>query len=271
MSTIRILLSMTTLSTVLVSASAFAQNADGDNLNPDGTGNSQGTNQPGQEEPANGVKLGVGTEPQALPPPQSDNDAQPQVAAPAVAAQGITEQAGVGGTQAYGRAGVLELGGFANLTNATDYLSIGFNPTIGWFFMDNVEISAILGVNYSKQTTVRTPATATTAAVTEDTSGTNISLLAEPSLHIPLSKTLFGFLGVGFGISSQSVDPGPDAGTGFAMAPRLGMNVLVGRSGVFTPAIQGTFQTTDAVRTPQGTILAVSSSVGVNAGYTVMW
>jgi hypothetical protein len=177
-----------------------------------------------------------------------------------VSATGITEQAGIGGTQAYARAGVLELGGFANLTSAKNYLSIGFSPTIGYFFIDNVEISAIIGVSYAKQTLAG-----------ESVHQTLITALAEPSVHIPFTKSLYGFLGVGFGVASQSSDPGPSAGAGFALAPRLGLNIMVGRSGILTPALQGIYQTTEAISTPQGSVVAVKSSFGLQAGYTVMW
>jgi hypothetical protein len=214
----------------------------------------------GEAAPTMSTTVGQGQPPQNLPPPQSDNDPKPAAPAPSVAATGITEQAGIGGTQAYARAGVLELGGFANLTSAKDYLSIGFNPTIGYFFMDNVEISAIVGVNYARQ-----------KVAGESVHQTLVMVLAEPSLHIPFTQSLYGFLGVGFGLASQSSDPGPSAGTGFAIAPRLGLNIMVGRSGILTPALQGLYQTTEAVSTPQGTVVAVKSSFGFQAGYTVMW
>jgi hypothetical protein len=58
---------------------------------------------------------------------------------------------------------------------------------------------------------------------------------------------------------------------GFAVAPRLGLNMMVGRSGIFTPAFNFNYSTTDAVQTNQGTLLAVNVSYGLNAGYTVMW
>ncbi|MEN9579587.1 MAG: hypothetical protein RJA70_2596, partial [Pseudomonadota bacterium] len=177
------------------------------------------------------VEVGVGTDQESLPAPQSDYDPAPAVAAPVLSAQGITEQAGVGGTQAYGRAVVLELGGFGSLISAKNYLSLGINPSIGWFFMDNVEISAILGVGYVSQT-VHFDGPGTADANTVDTSTTNLSLLIEPSVHIPFSEVAFGFFGMGFGVSSQYADPGDDPGLGFAIAPRLGMNVMVGRSGV---------------------------------------
>jgi hypothetical protein len=60
-------------------------------------------------------------------------------------------------------------------------------------------------------------------------------------------------------------------GAGFALAPRLGANVMVGRSGVFTPAITFVYSTSGAVETAQGTLLTASTSLGINLGYTVMW
>lgn len=195
-----------------------------------------------------GDRVGNG---EALPKPQSDNDPRPRVARPVVTDAGVTSQAGIGGTQAYGRTGVLELGGSFGLNAADDYRAINITPTIGWFFIDNVELSALLSINNI------------------DTGGktsTLFSALLEPSLHLPLSDALFVFGGLGFGV--QYAD---DPGTGFAVAPRLGLNMMVGRSGVFTPAFNFNYSTTDAVQTNQGTILAVAFSYGLNAGYTVMW
>ena len=208
--------------------------------------------------------LGSGQPNEALPPPQSDDDPAPTPSGPAVAVTGVTEQAGVGGTQAYARAGVLELGGSAGLTLAENFTQIGFSPSIGWFFVDNLEISAIVGINYISAT-VDVP-DGSGGTTEEDTDSTVVNLLIEPSYHLPFSDTLFGFLGVGMGLAYQE---GP--GAGFAIAPRLGVNVLVGRSGIFTPAITAVYQTTDAVSTAQGTVVAVSSTFGLQAGYTVMW
>lgn len=208
--------------------------------------------------------LGAGQPSGTLPPPQSDDDPTPQAPGPQVSATGITEQAGVGGTQAYARAGVLELGGSAGLTLADNFTQIGFSPTIGWFFVDNLELSAIIGVNYISAT-VEVP-DGTGGTTEEDADSTVFNLLLEPSYHLPFSDRLFGFLGVGLGMAYQE---GP--GAGFAVAPRLGLNVLVGRSGIFTPAITAVYQTTDAVQTPQGTVVAVGSTFGMQAGYTVMW
>ena len=90
--------------------------------------------------------------------------------------------------------------------------------------------------------------------------------LIEPSFHLPFSQVAFGFLGLGAGVGYIT-----GANAGFALQPRLGANFLVGRSGVLTPALTVAYSTTDAIRTPAGTILAVRTSYGMNIGYTVMW
>src|SRR5688572_175312 len=87
-----------------------------------------------------------------LPPPQSDSDPAPPVAAPTAELPdgGIVEQAGIGGVVGYGRAGVLELGGSAGLTLASDFRSVNVSPSIGWFVADNLELTGILGVTNIK-------------------------------------------------------------------------------------------------------------------------
>src|SRR5688572_10740467 len=88
-----------------------------------------------QDEPETATTtLGAGEPSRELPPPQSDDDPMPTPPGAEVAVTGVTEQAGVGGTQAYARAGVLELGGSAGLTIAKDFTQVTFSPTVGWFF-----------------------------------------------------------------------------------------------------------------------------------------
>lgn len=196
--------------------------------------------------------VGQGTTPGALPVPRSDNDPAPPVAAPAVVrGNAVVAQAGTGGSTAYGRAGVLELGGSVGFSAASGFTSLNISPQIGWFFMDNVQISAIVGFNHVS---------------TSADSAAYITALVEPSFHIPLSQSLFAFAGLGAGLSYAS-----DPGAGFALAPRVGANIMVGRSGILTPQFQFVYSTSDAVQTPNGTLLAVSTSYNLGAGYTVMW
>jgi hypothetical protein len=203
------------------------------------------------------VPLGQGTVPAQLPPPRSDNDPQPMVPAPTVPVTGITSQAGTGGTQAYGRAGVLELGGSAGFSAASTYSRWELSPSIGIFALDNLELSLITGFSHFRIGPKNG---------VDRVSATEIKALFEPSLHIPFSNMAFGFLGLGAGINYVS---GHDAG--FALQPRAGLNFLLGRSGVLTPAFNVNYSTVDALRTEAGTVIAVQTSYGMNIGYTVMW
>lgn len=193
-----------------------------------------------------------------LPKPTSDNDPAPPVAAPDVALPpgGVVEQAGVGGTVGYGRAGVLELGGSAGLMMASGFRNVNVSPTIGWFVADNLELSGILGVSNIKA---------------GDDSATVWSALVEPSYNIPFNRTTFGFLGMGVGAAYVS-----EIGTGLAVAPRIGAKFLVGRSGILTPSLSYEYTTHNVESVSDGdmqdvTLVAVSSALRINVGYTAMW
>jgi hypothetical protein len=200
------------------------------------------------------VQVGNGTTPGALPPSRSDNDPAPPVAAPLASAGGVVSQAGIGGSTAYGRPGVVELGGNVGLTIAGDLTQFNISPTVGWFFTDNLQISGIVGFNYIH-----------TSIAGVSTSATALNILVEPSYHLPLNNSLFAFLGVGVGLGYAN-----GSGAGFALAPRLGMNIMVGRSGILSPALQFVYSTTEVLRTPQGTFIGGSTAFGLNIGYTVM-
>jgi hypothetical protein len=191
-----------------------------------------------------------------LPPPQSTDEPRPEVATPGVPAGGIVQQAGVGSPTGYGRAGVLELGGAASFTAASDFTQVLVTPSIGWFIADNFQLSALFDIGYVS---------------TEDASSSIASLLLEPSYHMPFNRAVFGFLGLGLGASRVE-----EYGTGFAMAPRIGANVMVGRSGVLTPSLSWQytthdFDTTDGDDNENNAVVAVSSALRFNVGYTVMW
>lgn len=219
-----------------------------------------------------GVALAQGTEeggtPEAtapptptnqLPPAQSDADPAPPVPVPNV--PGLTgdvvEQAGVGGSVGYGRAGVLELGGSAGLTMAQDIRAVNFSPSVGWFLVDNFEISGILDVANLKA---------------GGESATMFAALVEPSFHLPFNRSMFGFIGMGVGASYVS-----EMGAGMAVAPRIGMDFLVGRSGILRPSLSYQYTTHDAMAGTDDegnqnvTLVAISSALRFNIGYSSMW
>jgi hypothetical protein len=233
---------MSVLFTVATAGSALAQNAPTDDENDQAQ-----DGRPASEESTDNAPANDGD----LPPPRSDDDPHPEVATPGTPAGGFVEQAGIGGSTGYGRAGVLELGGAAGFTAATDLTQVNVAPSIGWFVADNLELTGIMDFAYAKA---------------GDQDGTIVTALVEPSYHLPFNRTTFGFLGMGMGVSY--VD-GP--GAGFAVAPRLGANLMVGRSGVLTPSLSWQYTTHDTMETQQGALLVVSSAVRANVGYTVMW
>ena len=207
------------------------------------------------------VPIGEGTPSNQLPPPRSDHDPRPPVAAPTVPRTGVTQQAGVGGTQAYGRAGVLELGGSAGWSAASNFSRFELSPSIGLFVVDNLQLSLLTGFSYFSIGDQEV-----NGVNVESDSATEVKAMIEPSFHLPFSDVAFGFLGLGAGLNYVT---GHDAG--FALQPRLGANFLIGRSGVLTPALTVAYSTVEALRTPAGAVLAVRSSYGMNIGYTVMW
>ncbi|HEY5946491.1 MAG TPA: hypothetical protein VIV40_13405 [Kofleriaceae bacterium] len=192
------------------------------------------------------------TAPTDLPASKSDHDVQPEVAAVGMPPGGIVSQAGVGGVVGYGRAGVLELGGSAGFAFASDYRSMNLSPTIGWFVADNLELSAILSIANIK---------------TGEEQSTLWSALLEPSYHVPFNRSIFGFLGLGAGAAYVT-----GLGTGFALAPRVGANFMVGRSGVLTPSLAYQYTTiTSDMPATDVTVVALTSAVRFNVGYTAMW
>ncbi len=186
-----------------------------------------------------------------LPAPETDNDPQPPVAMPSPPPGGVVKQAGVGGVTGYGRAGVLELGGFAGMTAASGFMATNINPTIGWFFADNMQLSGILGLSHVR---------------TEEDSATMVSVLVEPSYHLPFNRNTFGFLGLGLGTAYHQ-----EAGVGFALAPRIGANFLVGRSGVLTPSVSYQYNSHETEAMEGNTYVVMSTALAANIGYTVMW
>jgi len=172
---------------------------------------------------------------------------------------------GVEEERVYARAGLFEIGGFAHFMVAKNYSSFGLYPTFGWFAWDNFELSAIVGVTRVGQTIEDE------SGESADVSRTQLLILGEPSFHFPFSEKVYGFVGLGLGLAHEARSPGPGAGPGFAFAPRLGLNLVIARSGILTPALQASYQTTEALQTQNGDELAGHSSLGFQAGYTIIW
>lgn len=156
----------------------------------------------------------------------------------------------------YASAGTFELGASAGLMIANGFRNVNISPTFGWFIADSVKLSAILSASNVK------------AAEQE---ASVYSALGEASYHMPFNPNTFGFLGLGIGGAYIE-----ELGGGLAVAPRIGANVIVGNWGILTPSLSYEY-TTHSVKDisdemPNGVaVVALSSALRVNIGYTATW
>jgi hypothetical protein len=123
----------------------------------------------------------------------------------------------------YAKAGTLELGGSMSLSWGNDVFSIEAGPSIGFFFWDRIELSLLIDFDYTR---IHDDATDTSTDVTSS------SFLLEPSYHHQIHDELYVFAGLGVGLSTSASD------LAFEVDPRVGLNIEIGRSGVFTPALE---------------------------------
>lgn len=193
--------------------------------------------------------------PPAGPTPQPEPAAATSVEGPLTPT--VADETRVGGGLTYGRAGVRELGAAAGLSIAQDIRAVNFSPAFGWFVNDNFELSGILDVTNLKAGSA---------------SSTMWSALAEPSFHFPVNDSVFGFFGMGLGVAFVN-----ELGAALAVAPHLGLDVMVGTSGILRPSLSYQYTTHDAMGTvdSQGntdvTLVAISSALRFNIGYSRMW
>jgi hypothetical protein len=170
----------------------------------------------------------------------------------------LKRQAGIGSDFAYAESGVVEVGGSISYSSTKSRVSSGFTPSVGYFFNDNLQISALTNFTYTHLKD---------AEATGDTTTRSGSIVLEPSVHMPLSRTQFVFGGLGLGMYFAK---GQDTGT--ATAPRVGYKTLVGRSGLLTAALQGVYalnkEENDNV---EGTVITVENGANIDIGYSVLF
>jgi hypothetical protein len=174
--------------------------------------------------------------------PKERSDALHETALPSVAGRPV---------RGYAQQGIVELGGSFSFVKATNFVELGFAPTAGWFFIDNVALTLIPQVNYVNAG--GSPAKIRTV------------VLVEPGFHMQMSGPLFAFFGAGVGVAYEK-----EVGAGLALSPRAGLKVLVGGSGVLTTVFEYVYsanQKSDAPTVDDPN----SASYGVRAGYGVAW
>jgi hypothetical protein len=191
----------------------------------------------GQNEPEKPSDAPIRVQEYAAPDARPDPPAGARIGAPEQVE--VAQFAGVGSPLAYARKTVVELGGTLALTHDSDTTTFRIAPSIGYFPIDNLEFTLFPQLRITHI----------------DETDTSIGLFLEPSYHLPVSDVLFGFAGLGIGFLWAD-DPGFE----FAFVPKLGLDIMIGRSGILKPAAFLEVGLGDG---------AVAG--GLEAGFTVMW
>jgi len=162
----------------------------------------------------------------------------------------VIEQAGVGGPVAYASAGVLEVGGMGALTFGESFWQARFAPFVGWFVADGLELTYLHEITGARVGAENRIATA---------------IYVEPSGHVPLTDRLLAFAGVAPGVLYNGAD------WGFTVRARAGVDVLVGRSGIFRPALAFTWATVDLHDAAGGQLVGLRRMGGLEVSYAAMF
>lgn len=156
----------------------------------------------------------------------------------------VAVKAGEGSKLAYGRASVVELGGNLALLHSSQTTTFTLAPSLGYFVADGFEVTVLPELRVTHLSGNNVP------SQTDVSVGGSI----EPSFHLAFNQTIYGFVGLGVGVR-YSDDPGFD----LFFRPSLGLDILIGRSGILKPALFMDVGTNDGV-----------SAGGFQAGFTVM-
>ncbi|HLV64537.1 MAG TPA: hypothetical protein VKY73_01940 [Polyangiaceae bacterium] len=147
----------------------------------------------------------------------------------------------------YAEAGVLELGGRLGVNWSEDTFGIEGSPSIGYFVVEFVELSAIARISYVNQRDADTGEREKTQAY---------ALVLEPSYHVPLREGLFVFGGLGVGVGHDGDD------FDFEMIPRVGLNISVTLHGILSPSVS-----VPIVMDADGTVVGLATEVGYTVAF----
>ena len=152
----------------------------------------------------------------------------------------------------YAEKNVFEMGGSLSIVRANAFTQIGAVPTFGWFFIDYVQVSLLPSVEYVK--TAKSPGKS------------RLATLLESSFHVHVGGPVFAFFGAGAGAAYEK-----ETGFGLAIAPRIGLNFLIGGSGVLKLAATYVYTATKRTAIEDGSTDPHTSTFGLQMGFTVAW
>lgn len=180
------------------------------------------------------------------PTPEVPRLLQRDHAAPVV---DVIEQVGVGGPTAFASAGVFEVGGSGALIASPDYIMAKFAPTVGLFIYDGIQLAYMHEVYGGTAT----------AGV-----GVTTFAVLDVTVHLRMNDRLLGFAGLGPGLSHN----GETLGVGGKA--RCGLDILVGRSGIFRPAAFFAL-TSNRIVDLRGTLTDSEWQYGLDLAYAAMF
>jgi hypothetical protein len=162
----------------------------------------------------------------------------------------VVEQAGVGGPLAYGSATVLEVGGAGSLSVAGRHMYMRLAPFVAWFVLDGVSLQYMHEIYINKDGSHYRVATAP---------------MLGASVHFRVNDRLL-------------VATGPEWGPlyngdawGVLGRIKLGLDILVGRSGVLHPNIYGSWSSDDTIDPGGNLVLGEHFSAGFDIAYGAMF
>ena len=195
-------------------------------------------------------------------PSTTDPTVKPDAPAPEIPnpAEDVRTYAGVGSDMAYSEKGVGEFGGSMSLALADGLFNASADPTLGYFLWDNLELSGVIGVRH---------------LAVEGESADQLSLMAEPSVHLPINDGLFWVGGVGVGPAVMDTSA-TKLDSGLALAPRTGVQILLGRSGLLNlggrySAVFSDVETNTSGPFEGEALLGFRNTFELQGGYTVMF
>jgi hypothetical protein len=150
--------------------------------------------------------------------------------------------------------GMREMGISGGLMMSGKFRQLSIAPQIGWFFSDNMSLSAVVSL---------------TNVEANEKSATTYAVIAEPAYHVAIGGTggtAFGFLGMGIG--AAYIDT---IGLGLAVVPRLGVKIRIGEQGFLVPSLQYSYITRDQMTENDIDTSSLTSAMMLNLGYTRMW
>lgn len=123
----------------------------------------------------------------------------------------------------YGDQGTFELGGTIAASVLNSVSTFSASPTFGYFIIDHLELTAELGIAYTRiQPSEGVGPVATSKSIVG---------LIEPSWHQPIADNLQVLMGLGIGGSWDGDN------TDFDLVPHFGLNIVTSRSAVITPGV----------------------------------